>query len=73
MLLYTIMPYDSIFGQGPIAQEEQPQTGTSAIQGGFVEWTQVGKNRCVSRVYSTDPSVYLRADYAPGAPWFPKG
>lgn len=69
MLLYTVMPYDAIFG----GDADIPQTETSSIPGGYVEWMRDGETRRISRVESTDPSVYLRADFAPGAPWrFPK-
>lgn len=71
MLLYTIMPYQAIFGQDTETDTEL-ETGFSAINGGFVEWTRVNGERRISRVESTDPSVYLQKEYMPGACW-PKG
>ncbi|ADU26930.1 YlzJ-like family protein [Ethanoligenens harbinense] len=73
MLLYTVMPYDAIFGEVQEETDSPAQQGISAINGGFVEWTRDGGVPRVARLISTDPSAYLRADYAPGAPWFPKG
>lgn len=70
MLLYTVMSYDAVFGTNtPL---NAPKTGVSMIHNGYLEWTQTDGERRVSRVDSTDPSVYLREDYAPGAQWLPK-
>lgn len=73
MLLYTIMPYDAIFGQGMEQPPKASKTGISVIRNGYLEWTQVGGKRRVSRIDSTNPADYLRADYVPGAQWSPNG
>lgn len=73
MLLYTIMPYDAVFGQTQAEADSPAQRGVSVVKGGFLEWTRDGGTSRVARLISTDPSAYLRADYAPGMPWFPKG
>ena len=58
MLLYTMVPYESIFQQTDAAQD--PQTETRPIRGGFVELVREnGGEYTVSRIISTDPRMYL--------------
>lgn len=73
MILYTVASYEVIFGgEGVSTAEDVPRMGTSPIAGGFVEWVQDADGRHVSRLCSTNPADYLRADYTPGAPWRPQ-
>lgn len=58
MLLYTVVPYESIFQQTGDAPEMR--TETRPIKGGFVELMRDGGGEyTVSRIISTDPRMYL--------------
>lgn len=50
-----------------IEQPELPQLEMRSVQGGYAEgrWTNQGFE--ISRLCSTDPAMYLKSDYSPGA------
>lgn len=61
MLLHSIVPYDTIFGQS-----ENKDTEIKEIKGGYVVFEKAsGKNQIV-RVISTDPKMYLSKKYKIG-------
>lgn len=61
MLLYTIMPYESVF-----PPQAEMKTETRPIQGGFVELLKTPDGYQVSRLISTNPQMYL-GGMAPGS------
>lgn len=60
MLLYTVMPYESIF-----PQQCDMLLETRPVKGGFVELVKTDEGTRVSRLISTDPRMYLKGP-APG-------
>lgn len=60
MLLYTVMPYESVF-----PQQSDMQVETRPVRGGFVELVKTDEGMSVSRLISTDPRMYLKGP-APG-------
>lgn len=64
MLLYTIMPLEAIFPPG------EPQTEFRQIKGGYVELNRNDGELQVSRLISTDPSLYLHGPQ-PGDKYHP--
>ena len=71
MLLYTMVPYESIFQPTDAAPDMRMET--RPIRGGFVELLRDGGGGyTVSRIISTDPRMYLGGlspgDKYPGGP-----
>lgn len=60
MILWTIERLENIF------PEKAPKTALRKVKGGFLEGTDSADGFTVGRLISTDPSLYLREDYAPG-------
>lgn len=68
MILHTIVPYEKIFETNDI-----PPTEYVNIRGGFAQLDTTGGKRRITRIISTDPSVYLDSTLAPGSDYSPAG
>ncbi len=59
-MLYTVVSeYDIFFSRSP-------SRNYLDVSGGKLEYIGKGKNKKIVGLFSTDPSMYLRADYQPG-------
>jgi hypothetical protein len=68
MLIHSITPRCFL--------EEQPvlpQLTMRQFPGGMLEGEETPRGFVISRLYSTDPALYLSKDYAPGAAFSPPG
>lgn len=50
-----------------IEQPDYPQLERIRVQGGYLEGTRTPQGFQTARLVSTDPSMYLRGEYAPGS------
>lgn len=65
MIIHSIIPYEKIF-EGTC---ETKAARYGAIKGGLAEISDTEYGPVISRLISTDPSVYLDASLAPGSPY----
>lgn len=63
-MIYSITPPELLY-----EQPQLPATRYCAFDRGFLEVTGSGSSCTVTRVVSTDPSVYLDPKFAPGSPY----
>ncbi|HHY51671.1 MAG TPA: hypothetical protein GX499_00305 [Clostridiales bacterium] len=68
MVIHSVMPYPFL-----MEQPEQPPSTVMEIQGGYLEGYHSPKGFVASRLITTDPALYLKAEYAPGSIIHPKG
>lgn len=61
MILYTIVPPQQVFYEPAKAEYEYRQVHNSYVQG-----VRIDGKFSISRLISTDPSMYLDPRYAPG-------
>ena len=69
MLIHSIVPYSRIFPYEP-SPEAKPRFQN--IAGGYVELVSIAGKDYVSRVFSTDPAVYLKSELSPGSAYPPE-
>lgn len=50
-----------------IEQPQAPQMTVKEIPGGYLEGYDTPQGFCMSRLCSTDPLAYLKAEYTPGS------
>ena len=62
MLIHSITPLD--FLREP---PEYPQLVMKRFRGGLLEGEETPQGFVISRLYSTDPALYLKEQYGPGA------
>lgn len=62
MIIHSVMPYAYL-----IEQPEGPAPATMEIKGGYLEGYQTPQGFVSGRLISTDPAMYLKAEYAPGS------
>lgn len=65
MILHTILPIEEVLRDRKTVRPAR----YTRFSGGLIE---IGENRTVGRVISTDPASFLKAELAPGRP-LPKG
>lgn len=51
---------------------EQPAAAVMEIQGGYLEGYETPRGFVANRLISTDPAMYLKAQYSPGSVFPPK-
>lgn len=69
MLIHSVTPLHLLTEQPDI-----PQRRLCEIEGGYVEGYDTPDGFQLSRLHSTDPTMYLKPDYAPGRPFhIPEG
>ncbi len=61
MILHSIIPPEAIFPDEPTEFE------TRQTRSGFIQGVNINGEFTVSRLISTDPSLYLDPRYAPGS------
>lgn len=61
MILHSIIPPEAIFPDEPTEFE------TRQMRSGFIQGVNINGKFTVSRLISTDPSLYLDPRYAPGS------
>ncbi len=59
-MLYTVVSEYDIFCA------DSPKREYMDIEGGKLEYAGKGKNKKIVGLFSTDPAMYLKADYQPG-------
>jgi hypothetical protein len=64
MILHTIVSMEDIMGPPPVQN-----TITKRVKGGIVELSGTDGNYTVNRLFSTDPSMYLKKEYHPASPF----
>jgi hypothetical protein len=64
MLIHSIVPYETIFGNS-----EDKDTELKEIKGGYVVLSKADEKKQIIRVISTDPRMYLNNKYKIGEPF----
>jgi hypothetical protein len=62
MLIHSVTPLEML-----IERPEIPAASIKEIPGGYLEGYDTPQGFCMSRLCSTDPMQYLRAEYTPGS------
>ena len=62
MIIHSITPMHCL-----LEQSELPQLRVQQISGGYLEGYQTPQGFQTSRLYSTDPALYLKNEYTPGS------
>jgi hypothetical protein len=66
MLIHSITPRHYLEEHPPL-----PQLTMRKFSKGLLEGEETPRGFVISRLYSTDPALYLSKDYAPGAAYKP--
>lgn len=62
MVIHSVTPLHLLLG----GQQTRPAR-IKEIPGGYLEGVETPQGFCLSRLYSTDPAMFLKNEYAPGS------
>lgn len=62
MLIHSVTPAHMLIEQPAVPEYTCKQVGNS-----FLEGVETARGLQLSRIYSTDPAMYLKKDFSPGA------